>query len=276
MTGRCSRLLMRTATTCVVLPLVLLLTWAPGWQLGFCVVVSVIAGIGLYEYYAIVRMRRISPETIGGILSGTAVVLSGYYSNPATTNFAAYGACLLVSALHIVRGQHSVAGLASSVFGVFYVGWFAAHITLLRGVPGIGPGMITMLLVIVFFNDTGAYAAGSLFGRRKLAPRVSPNKTWEGAAAGFAAACASALAFYWVRAHYAATAFPTWTPWQYVHMGAVVSVAAQVGDLMESCLKRDASVKDSGVLFPGHGGVLDRCDALLFAAPVVYYMAMPL
>lgn len=266
------RVLVRLVTMGVVLPAVLYLVWSPSLRAGFALFVGLLAGVGLYEYYAIVRARAISPETIGGIVSGTLVSLSGYFGAPGATHLMAYGGCLLVSTLHIVRGQHSVAGLASSVFGVFYVGWFSAHMLLLLRAPGVGPAMVTLLLVTVTLNDTMAYVVGSLLGRHKMAPKVSPRKTWEGAAAGFVSSLLGASALYGLRGPLGVQGPSHWGLGTYLAAGALLSIAAQIGDLTESCLKRDAGIKDSGVFFPGHGGVLDRCDGFLFAAPVLYYI----
>ncbi|MBI5091136.1 MAG: phosphatidate cytidylyltransferase [Candidatus Hydrogenedentes bacterium] len=270
MAKKWSGLAVRVLTAAVALPIVLLLIWRPELRPAFALFIGVLVAIGLYEYYAIVRTSNISPETIGGILSGTAVALSGYYNSLTLTGLALYGGCLLVAALHIVRGQHSVAGLASSVFGVLYLGWFPAHVNLLLSEPVIGPGLVTILIVAVVLTDTGAYFAGSLLGRHKLAPKVSPNKTWEGAVGGVAVALAGMAVLYKLAPSF--EALPDWQLLRYLHIGATLSVAAQIGDLAESCLKRDAGVKDSGNLFPGHGGMLDRCDGLLFAAPVMYYL----
>ena len=264
--------LTRVLTAAAVLPLIILLAWHPALRPGFTALVVVLVAVGLYEYYAIVRAREISPETIGGILAGTAVTLSGHFHDPRLVNLFLYWGCLLVAALHIVRGQHSVAGLASSMFGVFYVGWLAAHLTLLHGEPDIGPGLVSVLLVAVVLTDTGAYLIGSLMGKHKLAPKVSPNKTWEGAVGGVMLALTGLAALYYAGPVLPSGMLPDWTLVNYLHAGVLVSLSAQVGDLAESCLKRDAGVKDSGGLFPGHGGVLDRCDGFLFAAPMLYYV----
>lgn len=271
-----SKLWMRIVTGIVVLTVFMILIWTPGLRLLFTLFVGGLSAVGLYEYYAIVRARKISPETIGGILAGTVVAMSGHLGDPMTTNFALFGGCVLVSALHIVRGVHSVAGLSSTVFGVFYIGWFGAHIPLMQSVPVLGRGLVMTLFVTVILTDTAAFFVGSAIGKHKMAPKVSPNKSWEGAAAGLAGAIAGAAALWYLSEHAGMTALPDWPLWRYVHAGAVVSIVAQIGDLTESCLKRDAGVKDSGNFFPGHGGVLDRTDGFLFAAPVLYYLMTPL
>jgi phosphatidate cytidylyltransferase len=276
MKGRGSKILVRMVTAGVLLPTCMVLIWKPELRLMFALFIGALTALGLYEYYAIVRARMISPETIGGILAGTAVALSGYFGNMTLTNCLLFGGCTLVSALHIVRGQHSVAGLASTVFGVFYVGWFGAHITLLHSVDVLGAGLVTTLFVAVILTDTAAFFVGSAIGKHKLAPKVSPNKSWEGAIAGFCGAVAGMIVLYGLRQKYGWEALPDWGVVRYAHAGAIVSIVSQLGDLTESCLKRDAGVKDSGGIFPGHGGVLDRADGFLFASPVLYYLMVPL
>jgi phosphatidate cytidylyltransferase len=129
-------------------------------------------------------------------------------------------------------------------------------------------------LAIVALTDTGAFFVGKAIGRHKLAPKASPGKTWEGAVGGFAASILGAITVYVVSNNYPALHFPEWDMWRYLYAGVVLSIASQIGDLAESVLKRDAGVKDSGNFFPGHGGVLDRCDGFLFAAPFLYYIAL--
>ncbi|MGI6461538.1 MAG: phosphatidate cytidylyltransferase [Candidatus Hydrogenedentales bacterium] len=270
------KLAIRSVTALIALAVFMTLIWTPGLRFLFTVFVGALSAVGLFEYYAIVRARAISPETIGGILAGTCVTMSGHLGGAIVTNFALFGGCVLVASLHIVRGQHSVAGLSSTVFGVFYIGWFAAHVPLMQSVPGVGPGLVMTLFVVVILTDTAAYFVGSALGKHKMAPTVSPNKTWEGAFAGLLAAVAGAAALWYVKERSGLPSLPNWPVWRYVHAGALVSIVAQIGDLTESCLKRDAGVKDSGNFFPGHGGVLDRTDGFLFAAPVLYYLVTPL
>ena len=269
------KLLVRSVTGLVALAVFMTLIWTPGLHLVFTLFVGVLTGIGLFEYYAIARAREISPETIGGILAGTCVAMSGHLGDAVTTNFALFGGCVLVSALHIVRGRHSVAGLSTTMFGVFYVGWFGAHIPLMQSVPAIGPGLVTTLFVVVIMTDTAAYLVGSAIGRHKMAPKVSPNKTWEGACAGLLGAMAGAAVLWGLQEQAGMSMLPGWSLWRYLHAGILLSIIAQIGDLTESCLKRDAGVKDSGNFFPGHGGVLGRTDSFLFAAPVLYYLVTP-
>ncbi len=268
--------LLRTLTGVTALCVFLIVMWVPQLRLGFAVLVGALTLVGLYELYAIARARQISPETIGGMLAGTIVALSGYFGSLTLTNYLLYGGCLLVAALHVVRGHYAVAGLAGTIFGVVYVGWFAAHLVLLHGIPQVGPGFVTMLFVAVVLTDTAAFFVGRAIGKHKLAPKVSPGKTWEGAAGGFVFTILGMGVVWYLQRNYLGTFLPDWTLGRYLYAGMVLSIASQVGDLAESCLKRDAGWKDSGSFFPGHGGVLDRCDGFLFASPFLYYMAVPL
>jgi len=124
----------------------------------------------------------------------------------------------------------------------------------------------------VALSDTGAYFAGKNFGRHKMAPRVSPKKTWEGSIGGLLLAMAGIGVIYGIHNYTQTKYLPAWPLYRYVLVGLVLAIVGQVGDLVESMLKRDAGVKDSGQVLPGHGGVLDRCDGFLFAGPVMYYL----
>ncbi len=156
----------------------------------------------------------------------------------------------------IEQGAASVGLLA---FGMPY---FALPSASLYGLQVFDPWVLVLLLAIVWLGDSGAYYIGKTWGRHKLAPRVSPNKTWEGAIANIAAGMLAATAWsYWRLGE-----VDGWI----LLLAALVSMAAQIGDLAESLLKRGAGVKDSGQILPGHGGMLDRMDALLFAAPVMW------
>ncbi|GEM_PF-97536 len=158
---------------------------------------------------------------------------------------------------------------AFTIFGIMYFGWFLAHLVFLRQLDG-GFGYVIFLCMTVVFNDVLAYSVGRLIGRRPLVGRLSPKKTVEGFFGGAAGSVAAALVF-----RYAVPALTL--PWV-LGAGLLIGVAAPLGDLVISVIKRDMSVKDSGNLIPGHGGLLDRCDSLIFATPGFYYylaLALP-
>jgi phosphatidate cytidylyltransferase len=148
-------------------------------------------------------------------------------------------------------------------FGVFYVAWLLGHMITLRQFTE-GPFLIFFLFLVTWANDTGAYYVGTLWGRRPLAPRISPRKTWEGAAGGLLGSVLAALA---CRAWF----LDSLSTGEALGAGVLIGLTAPLGDLAESILKRSAGVKDSGTILPGHGGLLDRIDSLIFTTPAFYY-----
>ncbi|MBN1337460.1 MAG: phosphatidate cytidylyltransferase [Deltaproteobacteria bacterium] len=157
------------------------------------------------------------------------------------------------------------------VLGLVYPGLFLAWVPLLRRLEPdtLGRDVVLLLLACIWLCDTGAYFVGRSLGRHRLAPRLSPKKTWEGAVGGLAASVATAVAFSRI------LALPWNDAWA-VGIGGALCGAAIVGDLAESLLKRAVGVKDSGVFLPGHGGVLDRLDSVLFGAPILYLVLVVL
>jgi phosphatidate cytidylyltransferase len=168
-----------------------------------------------------------------------------------------------VSAPAVAPGRLKAADGVASVFGVAYVGWLASHFILLRDLPG-GAAPFFVALVGTWVFDSASYFAGRAFGRRKLVPATSPSKTVEGLVGGLMAGLLTVgwLASWWLKVGPGGAAV----------LAVVVVTAAQLGDLAESALKRGAGLKDSGKLIPGHGGVLDRFDSLLWVMPAVYYL----
>ena len=153
-----------------------------------------------------------------------------------------------------------------TVAGILYTGWLFSHLVALRGLDN-GQNWVFFVLFVTWASDTAAYVIGSRFGRHKLAPKVSPGKSWEGVLGGVLAAILTSVLLF--------TATPFYIPlvyWQLMLLAVVVGACGQLGDLVESLLKRNMGVKDSGNLMPGHGGVLDRIDSLIFSGAVVYYV----
>lgn len=168
-------------------------------------------------------------------------------------------------------GKSYFLGFSYLVLGPVYVGFLLATALMLREISGadgdsdLGRSWLLFALLVTFAVDTGAYLVGRAVGSRPMAPSISPNKTWEGSIGGFVSAVAAALVLDLV--------FDLEIPvWQALAIGAVVGVVAQLGDLIESKLKRIADVKDAGSIIPGHGGLLDRLDSILLALPAVYYL----
>jgi phosphatidate cytidylyltransferase len=159
---------------------------------------------------------------------------------------------------------------AWTIVGALYVGWMLSYWLNLRGLED-GRNWVCLAMLTTFANDTGAYFIGRARGKHKLAPAVSPAKTWEGAIGGLVSAILAAM----VVAVILSLISPfTIKYWQIILLGFLVSLFAQLGDLVESLLKRNMGVKESGNLLPGHGGILDRFDSLMFVGAVIYYYAV--
>ena len=169
---------------------------------------------------------------------------------------------VLIIPIFLQRYEGMVKQEAFTILGILYFGWFLGHLVLLRNYEH-GFGFVILLCMAVVFNDVLAYTVGRLFGKTKLAPAISPKKTVEGALGGLAGSVAAALIF--------AYAAPELSLPLLIAAALLIGVAAPLGDLIISVIKRDMAVKDSGTLIPGHGGLLDRCDSLIFATPVFYY-----
>lgn len=172
-------------------------------------------------------------------------------------------AALALSPVLLQRPREIFASIGCTIFGAIYFGWFLSHLVLLRGMPS-GFGLIVFLFMCVAFNDTFAYAVGRCIGRHKMSPVVSPAKTWEGFAGGAVGTCIGALFFYHVLTGISVPLAAL--------LATLTMVAAPLGDLVVSALKREFAAKDSGSLLPGHGGVLDRFDSLVLTAPLYYYV----
>lgn len=271
-----SKLLPRLVTGVIVLAVVLTLAWVEPLRPGFALLVVLFAGIGLYEFFTLAHKRGITEDGIGVILAGIILVASGYLADERITSCILLGAILIAMAIELTRESPNLAAIAASAFGIVYIGWFGAHLLFLHNDPDLGPGFVMILLVAIVLSDTGAYFAGNLFGKNKLAPKISPGKTREGAVGGLFLAMVGMGVIYAIQQNLTQPIFPDWSLTRYLVAGAALSVAGQLGDLLESAIKRDAGVKDSGTIFPGHGGMLDRCDSIIFAAPVLYYISKPL
>jgi len=262
----------RVVTALILLPIVFVLIWHPELEPAFVLLVAALGSIGLLEYYHLAGLRERSPEARAGVAAGVAIILSAYFGNLALTNFALCVGLIFVTLTRVRRGKNLYHDLTAPAFGLLYISWCGAHFVLLHGTDGRGAALVTFLIGVIALSDSGAYFAGKAIGKRKLAPTISPNKTWEGAAGAVCAAMIGACIFYYLRAWTPFSGLPAFGIGWYLVIGAVLSVVGQLGDLAESALKRAAGEKDSGTVLPGHGGVLDRCDGFLFGGPILYYI----
>jgi phosphatidate cytidylyltransferase len=259
-----SPLISRLLVAAVGLPSVLLLVWLGGWWLfGLAALVCVVA---LHEFYWLARPLR--PVVLGGYAGGLAALLGAELGGLDWTLagfLSTLGLAFLLKGVAATR-QSAIVSVAVTLLGAGWIGLGLAHALLLRDIPEHGRLALFTVLLAVFAGDTAAFFAGKLVGRRRLAPAISPGKTWEGFIVGAVV-----------------TIFVAWTwlydegyieGWRSLALGAALAVAAPLGDLFESSLKRDVQVKDTGRLLGGHGGMLDRLDSLLFSLIVAFYVIL--
>lgn len=264
-----SNLLLRVFTALVGVPLIVGLVYAGGWP--FLIVVALAALAAQYEFYGLAELGGLRPQKWLGLLLGLAVILHGEFvwSNVAIL----VGLLLLVALVPFRSDEKPLASAGAVLLGVVYPTAFMASLVRLRTpAPEVADerafALTLSVIVLVWATDTFAYAVGRFIGRRPLAPRISPKKTWEGAVGGAIGAMAVAALLRLTILDFVA--------WHHVLVVALLcGVLGQIGDLAESRMKRTVGAKDSGRLLPGHGGVLDRIDALILAAPLVYaYLAI--
>jgi len=259
-----SQFVSRVVVTLVALPVVLWLVWlGGGWLFGLALVAALIA---LHELYVMARSLR--PLVLAGYAGAIAALLGAWLGGPAWMLGGLALTLLLAFGLYGIAEtrQSGTITIGSTVLGVAWIALGLGHLLLLRDLPEHGRLLLFTVLLAVFADDTAAYLVGRLLGRHKLAPSLSPAKTWEGFLAGTAAAVAvSFFALY----EQDFLDIP-----ESLALGAAIAIAGAAGDLFESALKRDLQVKDSGRLLGGHGGMLDRIDALLFAGVAAFYVVL--
>jgi phosphatidate cytidylyltransferase len=259
-----SGFLSRVLIAAIGLPLVLGLAWKGGWWLF--ALLAVAALVALHEFYGMARpLRPLVAAGYGGVLMALAGARTGGLGWMLGGFLAVFVLSFVLNAVAETRASATVA-ISATVLGTAWIGFGLGHLLLLRDIPRHAQLATFTVLIAVFAADTAAYFVGRLVGRHKLAPVLSPGKTWEGFVAGSLAAIFVAfVALYQDRDHFL-------TIWQAIVLGIVIALAEAMGDLFESALKRDLQVKDTGRLLAGHGGVLDRIDSLLFAVPAAYYL----
>jgi phosphatidate cytidylyltransferase len=229
--------------------------------LVFTLGMFVLGCICMHELYAMYDRAR--PVRLAGFLALAGLLAAALYGSQFQVLLAAVAALPLLFGLTMLQSRPSVGGMAVTLLGIYWIGFALVHAVMLRGLPH-GQGIVIDVLVGTFLGDTGAYFGGRLYGRRPLAPRISPNKTVEGLLIGMVFAVLGV----WIAGRY-----QDWLPGtQALVLGVGVALVAPVGDLFESFIKRESGRKDSGHVFGAHGGALDRLDAVLFTAVVGYYI----
>jgi phosphatidate cytidylyltransferase len=235
------------------------LAWATG--------LLILGILALTELYKL--MERVRPVNIAGFITLAALIAAALYGEPRHVLMVLVGAFPLVFLFAFLRPRRANVSwaIAATLFGVLWIGLAMVHAVFLRELPH-GDGLVVDVLIGTFLGDTAAYFGGRAYGRRPLAPTISPNKTLEGMIAGIVGGTAA----FWF-----AGLYQDWlTGADALLIGLLVALAAPVGDLFESLIKRDLEVKDTGTIFGPHGGVLDRLDAAFFTIVVGYYASVAL
>ncbi len=262
----------RVITGAVGVPLVILAIWFGNPWPWFTLIIAAAALAGTYEFYHMANFDRREPLIYLGLLWALALVLSPHYTNPDVLPIVITATVLISLIWLLLRPSREEAfrNWAWTIVGALYVGWMLSYWLNLRSLAD-GRNWVYLAMLTTFANDTGAFFIGRTWGKRKLAPTISPAKTWEGAIGGLVSAIPAAIVVAMVLNLISPFTFKYW---QIILLGFLVGLFAQLGDLVESLLKRNMEVKESGNLLPGHGGILDRFDSLIFVGAVVYYYVM--
>jgi phosphatidate cytidylyltransferase len=234
--------------------------------------VGAAAALGAVEFYRLGTHAGARPLTVFGVIWAVLFVVAALFDvDWGTGALLASAAVLPLVWLVVFRRDTRFQSWVWTLTGILYLGWTLGHYVALRQLDH-GLELVILAVFTTFACDTSAFFVGRAWGRHHMAPAISPHKTWEGAIRGFVGAVAAALALR------SLLSLGDWSlPLNYVEaigVGCLIGVVAQLGDLLESLLKRRAGVKDSGNLIPGHGGVLDRIDSLVFTGVIVYYFVL--
>jgi len=267
----------RIITAVILLPFLIASILIPWLQLLFVALAAAAMVFALYEFYVLARKRDLKPDIGAGYLGAAALFTIFYFAEPGRdldysmiqlAVLALTAGVLIAATLRGAPFDKFIASSGATILGVLYIVLFGGHLVAVRMgfEQKLSAHLLSFFFLVLMGADTGAYYTVRAIGKHKLAPKISPGKTWEGVAGGMLAALALAtLAHFW---------FFRELPLKWaLPLAAVMMVLGVLGDLSESALKRSAGAKDAAKLLPGHGGVLDRLDSLLFNAPLIYYFA---
>ena len=258
----------RVITALWGIPLLIAAVWFDKPLPWFTVLLAIWGVLAVFEFYRMVAASKIAPLTYFGLVWSLLFILSPHFNNDFITSPTLLTSAVVLSLVWLVlrrQKEGAFIGWAWTIAGILYVGWLLSYFVALRGLDD-GRNWVFFALFATFGSDTAAFFIGRALGRHHLVPSISPGKTWEGAIGGIFGAIMISLLF--------TLPTPLGLPlsyWQAILLGLLVSIFGQLGDLVESLLKRNMGVKDSGKLLPGHGGFLDRIDSIVFAGIVIYY-----
>lgn len=225
--------------------------------------------IGLYEYFSSIEKANIKPMKYWGIFMGLLLYIFIADSRLHSFIFPLITiSVMILLSLPIFDRRYNFIGAGAALIGAFYVPVLFSYLYLIRSIPGTGIYLIWFVFIISWFSDTAAYYTGRAFGKTKLCPEVSPKKTVEGAVGGLLGSTIGCIIYGYILKIFTAINIPIT---HLIIIGLAGSIISMLGDLSASSIKRNAGVKDYGNIMPGHGGVLDRFDSILFVAPLIYY-----
>jgi len=268
--------LARVLTAVVVLPFLIASILIPWLKWLFVAMTGAAMALGLFEFYVLSKRLQIKPDTGAGFLGATAIFVICLFFNDLSLNLLLIQLTLIVLTAGVLiaaalRGQafdKMIVSSGATILGVLYVAFLGSHLLSLRvGFQQVlAAHLLSFFFLVLMGADAGAYYVGRAFGKHKLAPQISPGKTWEGVVGGVVASLVmAAVSHYW---------FFRDLPLKFaLPLAFLMTVVGILGDLTESALKRGAGAKDAANILPGHGGILDRLDSLLFNAPLIYYFA---
>jgi len=264
----------RILTAVVVLPFLIASILISSLWWAFVLLAAAAMVLGLWEFYLLARRLKLQPEVAAGYIAGAALITIPLQNDPANVLLVLFViiavtiGTLIAVTLRGAPFDKMIASVGATLLGVLYIPLLGSHLVALRtGFPQpLSAHLLSFFFLVLMGSDAGAYYLGRSFGKRTLAPSISPGTTWEGVVGGVAAALAmAALAHFWFFREF---------PLKYMlPLAVVMTVLGILGDLVESALKRGAGAKDAANILPGHGGILDRLDSLLFNAPLIYYFA---
>jgi len=234
----------------------------------YFLIIQVVVLAALLEFYNLASRRKLAPQKVIGFILAL-LIASSFYFEALSLELALF-VSLMVLGIYFILAMNTLeklmkfpSAVALTLFGAVYLSFTLNHFYYLRVEKG--PFWIYFLFAVIFIGDTGAYVVGKLIGRHKMAPLASPRKTWEGSIGGVVAACLGGIG-----AQQILLSNAVW--WKAAVFAFIIHVVAQMSDPLESLFKRAAGVKDSSNVLPGHGGLLDRIDSLILAAPFFYYL----
>jgi len=250
------------------IPLLIVAIWFEQPLPWFTIIVAIWGLLAVLEFYKLVNITKMLPLTYFGLIWTLLFIISPHFNYDLVIPILLTSAVVLPLFWLLRHSQKDGAftGWAWTMAGILYIGWLLSYFIALRGLDS-GREWVFLAMFATFGSDTAAFFIGRVLGKHHLAPRISPGKTWEGAVGGvLGSVLVSLVLVYFFR-------LPLGYGWT-ILLGLLVSILGQLGDLVESLLKRNMGVKDSGRLIPGHGGFLDRIDSVVIAGIVVYYFAL--